>query len=80
MDISAKGYMCFIGSRVNLIQFVDVGVTTSTNTHPMYVDFNAQQGELIIVGTREVQVLNIHDGRAIRLLRSFTDEDLTHFK
>ena len=76
IDVSRQNLLCFLGSRVNLLKF-QIGHDGSTPTKlvtPISITFNAQDGEFIIACQQEVQVISVHTGRAVRVIRSFLEE------
>jgi WD40 repeat protein len=75
LDISERGLMCFLGSRLNIIKLDDRASRLFNDNHPIRIEFNARTEELIVTTRRDLQFVNVHTGRVRRIFRNLVDEE-----
>ena len=87
LDIQEFGKVCFIGSRVNFIEFdstIDVYKSDGREDfYPIRVEYNYLEDELVVCTRKDVRFFNLTNGRIKKIysgLLENPDDEITIFR
>lgn len=86
LDIGGCGKICFLGSRVNFLDFDNTEKSGEMNEDIMYAikaEYNYMQDELIICTRKDLRFLDLETGRIKKIYRGLLrkqDDEITIFK
>ena len=75
IDMSSIGYLCFIGSRVNLIEFDTYKKPKFQENYPFKFEMHHTRNELIIATKQEILFVNIINGKTKAILVGLVDQE-----
>lgn len=75
IDMSSIGFLCFIGSRVNLIEFDTLKKAKFQENYPIKFEMHHSKNELIIASKQEILLVNILNGKTKTILVGLVDRE-----
>ena len=86
LDIGNMGKICFLGSRVNFLDFDDENnekKEVQENLYPIKAEYNYLQDELVICTRKDLRFLDLESGRIKKIYKGLlrkSDDEITIFK
>lgn len=75
IDLSEKGFICFLNNRVNLIKLDGKSPKKNVDESLIKVEFDPRSEELILVTQKELHFVDIHSGRVRKIYRHLVSGD-----
>lgn len=83
LDVAKLGKVCFIGSRVNFIQFTESIQAKRENDTPVAVEYNINKEELVFATRKDIRFMDLKSGRIFKIYSAIFnnhDDEITIFK
>ena len=83
LDVSIKGKICFVGSRINFINFTSPVLETHENLYPIQIEFNINNQELVFASRKDIRFMDLQSAIVTKIYSSIfnnSDDEITIFK